>query len=253
MNMLTAGADTPAADGVEPDATVVTPEPTTGQQADADTGDTSAPADTGADPGDDAAAPPRKKPGIHNRIDELTRQKHDALRDRDYWQNKAKELEAKISPDMSYDDELIVKMRREGATERAEAAEATVAFAVEQQWQLLREEARSKWADYEQVEHRVGATIPPEMVELIKESEVGADVAYHLGKNPREVTRLAQMSGKQLAKEIGRLEARLTAPRAAANVPPAPVRPVNGIAAGGSADPGTMSMSEYAAWRKANP
>lgn len=248
MTEETAGAETPAADGAAPEATVETSDATTTEQTATETAAEQPEAD-----GDDAAAAPRKKAGVHNRIDELTRQKHEALREAEYWRSKAKEAQATPLEDLDYDDQLVAKVKIADRQERADAAERTASQVVEQQFSELESEARSKWADYDAITRNPNVPITAAMAEIIKESETGPEVAYHLGKNPAEAMRLAQMSERQMAREMGKLEAKLTAPKPLAKQPPAPVQPVNGIAAGGSKDPGTMSMSEYAAWRKANP
>lgn len=254
MELQTTGAEAPAADGAQPETTVENAEATTAQPSEADEqGAASATEETGAESGDDAAAaPPRKKPGVHNRIDELTRQKHDAIRDRDYWRQKAEELSSKNTDAMDYDDQLVTKVQVATARDRAETADITAQRAVQRQFEILENEARARWPDYDAVS-RGPVPITQEMADIIAESEMGPDVAYHLGKNPGEAWQLAQLSDKRLAKEMGKLEARLSQPKPLPKQPPAPVQPVSGIAAGGSQDPGTMSMSEYAAWRKANP
>jgi hypothetical protein len=95
--------------------------------------------------------------------------------------------------------------------------------------------------------------ITPEMAEIIRDSDVWPDLAYHLGKNMAEAARIAALSPTRQAVELGRLEARVTAPKPLPNRAPAPVEPVSGIAAGGTKDPGKMSFEEYKAWREANP
>ncbi len=249
MNDMTAGADTPAADGAQPEAIAVTSDPATEQPA-AVEGDASAEAEQTGDTGDDEAAKPRKKPGVHNRIDELTRQKHDAIRDRDYWKGQFEKLSSADTEAMDFDDQIVTKVQRASAKERADAADMTAQKAIAEQFSTLEAEARDKWADYDAVTRNPTLPMTTEMVDLIAESELGPDVAYHLGKNPTEARRLAGMSGPALAREIGRLEARLTAPKATPKIPAAPIKPVTGLSAGGSKDPTGMSMAEYAAWRK---
>lgn len=227
--------------GEEPLAPVETSEATTEQP----TTDNVEPEQS--DPGDDEAAKPRKKPGVHNRIDELTRQKHEALREADYWRKKAQEV-----PDLEtldYDDQLVAKVRMADRQERAEAAQRTAEQVTAQQYAELAAEARTKWADFDAVTSNPSLPISPEMAELIASSEFGPDVAYHLGKNPAEAARLYQMTDKQLAREIGRIEAQLTAPKPTPKVPAAPIRPVTGNLAGGTKDPAAMSMAEYVAAR----
>jgi len=205
------------------------------------------------DTGDDEAAKARKKPGVHNRIDELTRQKHEALREAEYWRAKAQEASNTDLDALDYDDALIAKVKIAERQERAEAAQATADKAVVQQFNELESAAREKWTDYDTVTRNPNVPITPAMVELIQDSEFGPELAYHFGKNPNDAARYAAMTGVQLAREIGRLEAKFTAPKPMPKQPPAPVSPVGGQVSGGSKDPSKMSMSEYAAWRKANP
>lgn len=245
MNTETAGAETPVADAADvAEAEVASPESTPEQPA------TENAAEQHEADGDDAAAAPRRNAGVQNRINELTRDKHEALREAAYWREKAQEA-AKVDLDeMPYDDQIAAKVRITERQERAEAAQRTATQAVDRQFAELENVAREKWADYDAVTRSPSVPITDAMAELIKDSEYGPDVAYHLGKNPNEAARLAQMSDKQLAREMGRLEARLTTPRPVPKVAPAPVSPVGGNASGGSLDPNKMSMAEYAAARK---
>lgn len=247
MDDETSGAQAPA-DGETIAAPVETSETTITEQTATETAAEQPEAVTG----DDAAAAPRKKPGVHNRIDELTRQKHEALREAEYWRAKAEDAGKTNLDALDYDDALIAKVKIADRQERADAARANADRAVEQQFAALESAAREKWPDYEAVTRNPNVPITQAMAELIKDSEYGPELAYHFGKAPAEAARYAAMSGVQLAREIGRLEAKLTLPKPLPKQPPSPVQPVSGIAAGGSKDPGAMSMSEYAAWRKAN-
>lgn len=82
-----------------------------------------------------------------------------------------------------------------------------------------REEAfREKVSDFKQVVAKHpkdgGPAISDVMFAAIKESELGPEIAYHLGKNPEESYRIYGLSTVAQAKEIGKLEAKL------ANNPP---------------------------------
>lgn len=69
--------------------------------------------------------------------------------------------------------------------------------------------------------------INADMAEFISESEHGADVAYHLGKNPMKAAQIAQMSPIKAARELTRLEAELSAkPVVKTSSAPAPIDPV---------------------------
>lgn len=252
MDYETAGAETPAADGNAPEATVEHAGTATAQQSDAaNDGAASATDDTGDKPGDDAAAPPKKKHWAHERIDELTRQRREAERQAEYW--KAKASQAPKLDDLDYDEQIAARVTARNRQEMAESAEDAVRTVSRQVYEARVAEVRERYADYDTVVGNPSLPITDDMAAVIFDSDRGPEVAYHLGKNPAEAARIARLSPVAQAKELGRLEERLSAPKPLPKQPPAPVQPVNGIAAGGSKDPGSMSMSEYAAWRKANP
>lgn len=88
--------------------------------------------------------------------------------------------------------------------------------------------------------------------DLIAESDKGAEIAYWLGKNPHEATRINHLPPHMQGAEIARIEARLStvSTRKTSNAPtPPPV--LNGQTAPGVKDPSSMSMAEYAKWREA--
>jgi hypothetical protein len=61
----------------------------------------------------------------------------------------------------------------------------------------------------------------------IIESDIGHKVAYHLAKNPDEAERIAELSPRSMAREIGKLEAKLAA-APAPKPKPAPIDPLGG-------------------------
>ena len=86
---------------------------------------------------------------------------------------------------------------------------------------------------------------------LIVESEKGPLILYHLAKNPERVEALNRMSPVAAAKEIGRLETRLSLPNAnRATRAMTPETPLRGGAAH-TKDPKDMSMEEFVRWREA--
>lgn len=96
------------------------------------------------------------------------------------------------------------------------------------------EAAMEKYEDFRQVAYNENLAITREMAEVIRASDMGPDLAYHLGTNPTEAKRIAQLSPFLQAKELGRLEAKLAAnpPTKKTSTAPAPIAPVN--ARGGS-------------------
>lgn len=248
MNKETAGADTPAA---EESATVenTSDQTTEGQSEATNESEASASEQTGENSGENAPAQPKKKHWAHERIDQLTAQRREAERQVEYWKAKA---EQKVDFDsLDYEEGIAERVRLASRKEQYETAQSTASQLAEEAFSYRESEAREKYADYDAVTRNPNVPITPDMAEVIRDSDAGPDLAYHLGKNPQEAMRIAQMSPTRRAVEMGRLEARVTAPKAAPKQPPAPVSPVSAIAAGGSKDPGNMSMSEYIAWRAA--
>jgi hypothetical protein len=193
----------------------------------------------------DESSEPKPK-GVQKRIDELTRLRHEAQRERDHWRELAMRQQApakqeapqadkpKALPkleDFNYDEaayqaalithatqEASRKVREELRAEEAERQKAERA----KSWKTRENEFKAKNPDYEDVVYT--APISDAMADLIMESEIGAELAYYLGKNTDEASRIAQLDPVKAARELGRIEAKLEKPPAAPVAPrPPPV------------------------------
>lgn len=116
------------------------------------------------------------------------------------------------------------------------------------------EQARDKYEDFEQVAYNPNLPITDVMAETIQASDVGPDVAYYLGANPKEAARISRLAPFLQAKEIGKIEAKLadSPPVKRTTNAPAPITPVtartSGTPAYDTTDPRsvkTMSTSEW--------
>lgn len=139
--------------------------------------------------------------------------------------------------------ELVAK--REAEKERSTILEA---------YHDREEEARGKYNDFEQVAYNPTTRITAVMAETIQASEIGPDLAYHLGSNPKEAERISKLSPFLQAKEIGKLEAKLqaTPPVPKVSSAPPPITPVTARSVGtpsyDTTDPRsikTMTTSEW--------
>lgn len=123
-----------------------------------------------------------------------------------------------------------------------------------EQYHEREEKAREKYADFEQVAYNPSLPITTVMAQTIQASDVGPEVAYYLGANPKEADRIARLAPILQAKEIGRIEAHVSAnpaPKRTTSAP-APITPVTARASTTSTydttDPRstkTMSASEW--------
>jgi AraC-like DNA-binding protein len=122
-------------------------------------------------------------------------------------------------------------------------------------WGEKEEVTRDKYPDYEQVVHNPNLRITDVMANVIQGSEIGPEIAYHLGLNPKESARIAALPPFAQASEIGKLEVKLVANPPVKKTSSAP-EPFKGIRSGGSdtinrfdtTDPRsvkTMSTSEW--------
>jgi hypothetical protein len=116
------------------------------------------------------------------------------------------------------------------------------------------EQARDKYEDFETVAYNPSLKITTVMAQTIQASDVGPDVAYYLGLNPKEADRISRLPPFLQAKEIGKIEAKVadSPPVKKPSNAPAPIQPVAASSSRGPAydttDPRslkTMSTSEW--------
>ena len=112
------------------------------------------------------------------------------------------------------------------------------------------EAARDKYDDFEMVAYNPELSVTEAMARAIQASEVGPDVLYHLGSNPKDAARISRLDPILQAREIGKIEAQLGAapPVKKTSNAPAPIAPVTARTTGSPAfdttDPrSTKSMS----------
>lgn len=114
-------------------------------------------------------------------------------------------------------------------------------------------EKRAQYADLDQVlaVAQRADVVANHIADMVLVSESPVDLAYHLGKNPALARQISQMPPIAAARELGRIEARLSLPKPKLETQaPSPIAPVK---PGGTAmkDPAKMSASEWRAWREA--
>ena len=151
----------------------------------------------------------------------------------------------------AYADALAYKKAEELIAQRDQARQQSEIL---ETYHEKEEEARSKYDDFEQVAYNPKLTITTVMAQSIQASEVGPEVAYYLGANPKEADRISRLAPILQAKEIGRIEAKMASnpPVKKTTSAPAPISPVTARSSGAPAydttDPRstkTMSASEW--------
>ena len=215
--------------------------------------------------------------GVQARIDELTRARHEAEREAAFWRGRAGGQDgqaqpsatpaapAKPTPDQFQDYGEYIEALTDWKTEQKvnqslSAREAEREAAQRQQqaaktWDERQAATRATLPDYDQVVGGADVQVVKHVAEALLDSDQGPALAYHLAKHPEIVQRLNGLSPTAAAREIGRLEAGLSAQTAAAPAPaklsntPPPAGHLKTVAATTQRDPSKMSMDEYKAMR----
>lgn len=115
------------------------------------------------------------------------------------------------------------------------------------------DEVRERVPDFDKViASAKDVNVKPEVVQELLASDKSALLQYHLAKNPEKLRELNGMTGRELAKEIGRLEGRvhLPQPKKATEATPPPT-PVRGGAATITRPEDADDMETYIKLRKA--
>lgn len=211
----------------------------------------------------------RFKP-VQERINELTKQRHNAEREAAYWKAQASNSTqaarepvaeefadyseyVKALTDYKADQKVNEVLSRRDLDQVSQAEQRVNEFR-DQAWAERAAAARTELKDFDAV---VGATdvfLPKYVIEGLLESEKGPQLAYHLAKNPEIAKNLANMSQREADREMGRLEARLEKPKLVTKPvsnAPEPISSVRGFNAGNiTGDPTKMSPAEFASWAK---
>ena len=143
----------------------------------------------------------------------------------------------------AYAEQLIAQ--REAAKQQAAITEA---------YYDLEEDIRSKYDDFDQVAYNPNLPVTEYMAQSIQASDVGPEVIYWLGSNPKEAGRIAQLPPILQAKEIGKIEASLSSnpPVKKTSTAPAPIAPVTARTSGAPAydttDPRSVKNMSTSDW-----
>lgn len=218
----------------------------------------------------------KPKAGVQNRIDELTRARHEADREAAYWrslaqnngtaQPSAQAATTKPTVDQFDDYAEFVEALTDWKTEQAVAkrmAEDSNRKVTEVRAQTFQERQNAfaqVTPDYAEVIGNSNAPIAKHVIEAAQESDVGPQLLYHFAQNPDVLDRINRMDERSANREIGRLEATLGTPKATAATPAAPTKittkapaPAGTSGTQGRAttpDLANASMDEYMAQRK---
>ena len=154
----------------------------------------------------------------------------------------------------AYAEALALRKAEELIAQREAAKEQA---AILEDYHDREEKARDKYDDFDQVAYNPNLPITTVMAQTIQASDVGPEVAYYLGANPKEAERISRMSPILQAKEIGKIEAKVaTAPPVQRTTSaPSPISPVSARSSGSPAydttDPRSTKTMTDSQWIEA--
>lgn len=206
---------------------------------------------------------PKPRRRASDRISQLTAQRREAearaaQAERDL-QELREYLSQQVDPNLEFEDPARFTqetVRRALAEQRAHDSQVGYQRASEQRIEADRamfmerlEEVRDTMPDFETVVmNNPNLPIDADMVSFFAESEVGPQIAHHLGKNPSIAHRIAAMPPAQKGIELARLEAKLATPppKRTTKAPPPP-RAIQATGPAGTFDPQRSSVDDFKA------
>lgn len=240
----------------------------------------------GETPESEAESPPAVEPNdeeksdaFQKRINKLTRSYRGEQRRSDTLAAENAELKRKLEEapkpseklktleDFEYDQEKYLDYRagkaRDDAVAAAEAKARELAKDFQQpppsyeKYDAAAKEFAKEHADFDEIVRSEDLQISPVMADVIRESDIGPQLAYHLGKNPDIALDLSRQSPLAAVQEMTKLELKLESelsksPKTVSDAPPPPTSKVKGAQPGfdvKSDDPKSDKLSD-AAWLK---
>jgi hypothetical protein len=224
-----------------------------------------------SDEGDDA---PKKSKKIQKRIDEITKARREAERERDFWRSQA-EKQAKAEyqqysvgqkptlEQFDYDQEQYLealadyKLQSKLAENQAQVHKQQVNQQELQEVQQFKQreyEVMSEFPDYQQKVYANDVPITDTMAKAIRIDENGARVAYFLASYKDIAYRIANMTPREQFLAIGDISEKIsqateTSGAGKVSKAPSPVPSVSTRGGAVSKSPDKMSMDEWMKWR----
>lgn len=143
------------------------------------------------------------------------------------WKIEQREARAKQS-----EEERSAERQRQEDAKRAGERQKTF---IEKRDALIGDGEKKFKEDFHRTVQSIPASIlTQQMAEILVDSQFGSDIAYHLGKNLQEAEHISKLNPMAMAREIGKIEARIgtAGPKETKATPP--IAPIKGRASASS-------------------
>lgn len=207
-----------------------------------------------------------KEDGVQKRIDELTRLRRETERERDYWKEQAAKVpEAKPEPvevktleDFDFDEKAyaahLIEVASANATLAARQAleserKQSEAMTRERSFRSKEEAFAKEVPDYYQIAYS-SPFINETVGEEIKDMENGPAVALYLARNDDIAEQISKMSPNRVARELGKIELKLSKETKSSSTAPPPPPKIKGGDPVISKKPEEMTQREFNEYRR---
>jgi hypothetical protein len=164
----------------------------------------------------------QSKSRAQKRIESLIQEKHELARKVQELETK-KESKTNIEADDFEDyDDYLEAVKKSKKTE----APSSINLVIEQIQEKF-QDAMEKYPDFDTKTQDKNLALTNELLEVLNESEDAGEVAYYLANNPKETERIASLSQRKMAIEIGKIELKLTLPKETPKVIPKKITQAN--------------------------
>jgi hypothetical protein len=187
-----------------------------------------------------------KNDWVQRRIDQLTREKHEALR-------RAADAEARASQGQQSTGEQQTDRRMTPDEIRAEAKKLIQQEKFDDACNKVFDAGKTEFPDWDSslrtFQMLGGAS--PEFLEAVTAMDAGHKVLHHLGQNPETAERLLSLPPLRMALELARLESTVgqAKPKPVSNAP-APINPIGGRSAPVEPEEFATTADQIAWWKK---
>jgi len=110
-------------------------------------------------------------------------------------------------------DQKLSQFQEKSKADERKQTEAQRKATIEQNFSQAVQTASGRYKDYLEVVNNPDVFVSNALLENVKESDMAGDLLYYIGKNPSEAQRLSGLNGSAVAREVGKLEAKLAAPQ----------------------------------------
>lgn len=211
---------------------------------------------------DEPEEKPKPKSRFQERIDKLTADKYAAEREARALRERLESLENRKHEPVDPEDyeaverqrlrQVYDETRREDYSYEAQKAQEQAHVARMELFNAKLEAARDRIPDLDQSLQQFGQLpVTEDSAELIAASPFAAEIAHHLGNNPKKAYELSRMPPALQGAEIARLESRFNLPQKKVSKAPPPPSKIAANSAPQTKDPREMSAAEYIRMRKA--